>query len=546
MISITRIWKIFYCEQYWKRYRKMKNLIDSAIENGYSRSKYERMMIPHWDDFFSEAKMKEAYVVGVGAGLQYLLENYATSARIDYLVDNGDMYRNGTAGDYLPYAFETCVDKFPIRSYDSLNYVDSNNAVFLITSTKYRDEIYEQLTSMGFDNCFSLLGMELQNPDRPQHVIPDNERALYCEECNKYEIDNNKIAICCGYYGDHGKSITKELMGETKDIDIVWLVDDMAVEVPQGVRKVYRRNWKKMAYELETAHIWLMDELVPDYIVKREGQIYIQTKHWSSITLKKFYYEDPAYLNDEHAHTIADKNIEMTDYIMVGSDFDEDSCRRGFRFNGPYIRVGSPRSDILFDDSVGTKIRKRYGIDMGVRIILYVPTYRENDNKDNSLLQLQTNFSLWLKAFRDRLGGDWCVMLKLHPATVGRMRHEYETEGIIDVSLGSDCQELVAASDIVVTDYSSVMFEPAFIKEPVFLYAPDKEEYIGGERELLLNYDSLPFSIAESNEQLADNIMNFDQEKYEADVTAFLDRYGVHEDGHASERAAEFILGLLG
>lgn len=55
-----------------------------------------------------------------------------------------------------------------------------------------------------------------------------------------------------------------------------------------------------------------------------------------------------------------------------------------------------------------------------------------------------------------------------------------------------------------------------------------------------------PSPIAETNEQLAENILNFNQEKYEADVTAFLDKYGVHEDGHASERAAEFILGLLG
>ena len=83
------------------------------------------------------------------------------------------------------------------------------------------------------------------------------------------------------------------------------------------------------------------------------------------------------------------------------------------------------------------------------------------------------------------------------------------------------------------------------MKKPVFLYAPDRREYIDGERGLLIDYDSLPFDIAEDNEQLVQNICNFKKEEYDRRVDAFMDKYGVHEDGHASERAARFILGLM-
>jgi CDP-glycerol glycerophosphotransferase (TagB/SpsB family) len=89
------------------------------------------------------------------------------------------------------------------------------------------------------------------------------------------------------------------------------------------------------------------------------------------------------------------------------------------------------------------------------------------------------------------------------------------------------------------------MFEPAFVKKPVFLFATDRKEYIDKEYDLLIDYDTLPFPIAESNEELARNIENFNQAEYEKKLDAFMEKYGVHEDGHASERAAEFISGLI-
>ena len=89
------------------------------------------------------------------------------------------------------------------------------------------------------------------------------------------------------------------------------------------------------------------------------------------------------------------------------------------------------------------------------------------------------------------------------------------------------------------------MFEPAFVKKPVFLFATDKAEYIDHEYDLLLDYNGLPFPIAETNKDLVHCIKGFDQVAYESRVTAFLEQYGVREDGHASERAAEFILQVI-
>ena len=81
-------------------------------------------------------------------------------------------------------------------------------------------------------------------------------------------------------------------------MDFVWIVSDLNAELPSGIRKVLRSNWKKMIYEMETAHIWISDNSMPDYAVKRVGQVYIQTKHWASISLKKFYLDSIAFRDE--------------------------------------------------------------------------------------------------------------------------------------------------------------------------------------------------------------------------------------------------------
>lgn len=136
-------------------------------------------------------------------------------------------------------------------------------------------------------------------------------------------------------------------------------------------------------------------------------------------------------------------------------------------------------------------------------------------------------------------------MLRLHPVVAKQSDTVYRPEYVIDGSDYLDSQELVAACDIMITDYSSIMFEPAFVHKPVFLYAPDRGQYIDGERGLLIPYDELPFPIAETNEKLSENIINFNKEQYEKDIDEFFDKYGVHEDGHASDRGAEFICNLI-
>jgi CDP-glycerol glycerophosphotransferase (TagB/SpsB family) len=198
----------------------------------------------------------------------------------------------------------------------------------------------------------------------------------------------------------------------------------------------------------------------------------------------------------------------------------------------------------MFRD-VKKKVCDFYNLNINTNLILYAPTYRETNVVDENSVQFELDFEAVKAACAKRFGGDWVILLRLHPSSAAKMKGRFTDGNVISATDYYDCQELASAAEITISDFSSIMFEPAFVLKPVFLYAPDRESYIGNEKYLLINYNSLPFPIAESNEEMIENIINFDIEQYKSNVRDFLDENGVHEDGHASERAAEFISGLI-
>ena len=367
-------------------------------------------------------------------------------------------------------------------------------------------------------------------------------------------IEEKKIVIdnLSGHFAGHGKYIVEGLLNIRSDLDIVWVSTKPEIVLPKGVRLCISSDEKQYIYEMETAHIWITStELLSDKIVKRKGQIYIHTKHWASVTLKRFYFDSSTLISFSKESQKRRSDFEKLDYIITGSEFDEESCKRGFLFDGEFIRAGSPRTDMMFrNKSQKNEILDRLRVASNKKILLYAPTYRFQTN-GNSIDEthvdkdMKIDFFMLKEAIGSRFGGEWVIVLRLHPSVSFEHKEIKEIEYVIDATQYSDEEELCFVCDAMISDYSSIMFEPAFVGKPIFLYAPDKDEYINKEYDLLIDYDSLPFPIATDNDQLAHNIVCFNEELYKDKVAAFLDYYGVHEDGHASERAAQFISSII-
>lgn len=501
-----------------------------------------------WSDFEAAANGRQVFLYGLGYCAVQFFDRYRNLAMARGIIDNDVSRQEFEIGEILPEAFGTANEKVLVQGSRILDDADPVDTVILIASAGSYQEIVQELEEKGFHNYFVMCLFEDFQADAGQNTAERIHQTV--EEYCSLPISQQKILFhTYGNYLDHEKYICNELLKQEEKMDLVWVVSDLRAELPPGVRKVWRNNWKKIIYEMETAHVWISDNSMPDYSVKRPGQIYIQTKHWASITLKRFYLDTSAFRNEPAKRKLWKRESEMIDYIIVGSEFDRDSCRRGFQFHKGFIMAGSPRSDGLFHEAENKdKVYHAYGIAMDAHVLLYAPTYRFDRQKGKSVHQsgdIRLDYDAVKAALESRFGGEWLIALRLHPSVKTASKSMSLPSFVLDVSDYEDSEELVSAFDITVSDFSSIMFEPAFIRKPVFLYTTDLEAYLENEYDLLIDYRELPFDIAENTAALCGNILNFHMPDYIARVDAFFEKYGVHEDGKAGRRAAEFILGLL-
>lgn len=519
--------------------------IDRAILEGWACTENEKLCRQTWNEFEGVLKRKKLFLFGAGQGADFYFRKYREKARPESIIDNNSELWGVPAREIITQKIWNNSQILRITDTSVLKKYNNENTIILITSLRYFSEIAGQLEDMGIDHYFALLPMEAKK--RNNAATYDEQH--YVEESCRYVINSKKIVFyTMSDYAGHGKEIAKQLLKIRDDLELVWIVKNMNVEMPLGIRPVSQQEQKEYIYELETAKMWICDTGMPLHIIKRSGQIYVQIKHWSSVTLKAFGFELAKFRRNKSMIELCERESRIIDYIITGSKFDTETCRRGFAFTGEIFEAGSPRTDILFDsEKYRMKVCNYYHIDSEKKMLLYAPTFRSGTGEEYvpKASHIDLDFEKIKKELEKRFGGSWLILLRLHPVVARQGIKRDKPKYVIDVSNYYDSEELVAASDMMITDYSSIMFEPAFVKKPVFLFAVDKKKYIDRERTLLIDYETLPFSIAETNDELAENIRHFEFTEYGKKLNDFLDQYGVHEDGHAGERAAVFISGLM-
>lgn len=526
--------------------------ISDAINRGYHISNDEELNKQEWEAFEQAAVNRRVFLFGAGAGAVFFWDKYEDSIAIEGVIDNQDEKQGLVMDEAIADAYGHFNMK--VKSCAELEKYKPEEVVILITSLKYYQEIIEQLKQLGFCNYYVLMIMEANRRAKGTSNFYTKtwlERRKACARVySEFPICPKKIVFWTfSTYSDHGKYIAEQLLRIRRDIDIVWLVKDTQIEVPEGIRLVDEKNWKAYIYEMETAQMWIFNAEIPMYIIKRPGQIFIETKHWASITLKRIYLDAPAITDISEDVERWKYSARCMDYLITGSDFDTESCRRGFDFHKDVLQIGSPRTDAMFRrKEMKERVCNYYQIDKECKLLVYAPTFRYKKNEEKHVQEIRNidlEYDKLKCTLEQKFGGIWRIILRLHPGHEKEMENLERPEYVLDGTNYCDGQELAAACDILITDYSSIMFEPAFVKKPVFLFATDREDYIDKEYNVLIEYNTLPFPIAENNEELLGNIENFDKKEYEKTVDDFLKKYHVHEDGHASERAAEFISKLL-
>ena len=336
------------------------------------------------------------------------------------------------------------------------------------------------------------------------------------------KIDKNKIVFNQfqgGGFGCNPKYIALELMKERPGLDLVWLVKGKC-ELPEGIRAV---QWKSRAAlrELATAGAWVANHNFGQFVkhrglVKKPGQYYLQTWH-GSFGIKRCL------------EILSEKETAMMDVFMANSGWEASLAREWF---GPNARIetgGHPRNDII--------VASRDKSHTNIKTLLYVPTFRDDGALDAYIL----DWSAIRAALERRWPATWRILTRLHPNMRKKGVKLDFLGGVEDATDYPDIQELLAQADIVVSDYSSCIFDFALARRPAFICAIDRAKYETA-RGFYYPLDETPFPVTDSADELAAAIKFFDEQSYQSALESFFAAKESHEDGHAASRAAKMIL----
>lgn len=273
----------------------------------------------------------------------------------------------------------------------------------------------------------------------------------------------------------------------------------------QGITVVNRKSLRYIYYFFSSKFI-IRNDLMEVIFPTTRNQVYINTWHGGGAYKKWGFLVDWSWIG-KIRYFLTHK---FTYYLSSCEAFTRYATLAFNAEISQFINSGLPRNDLFFDEKM-VKLRtfeilNKLDLDSEFRYALYAPTYREF--KGSSTYNI--DFSAVKTALEIRFGGNWKILFRSHYYLDNiKGLPDY----IIDVSSHDDMQEILLISDVLITDYSSSVWDYALLKRPCFLYTPDKEEY-----ELVTNYctplEEWPYSFAITNESLYDNIVSFDEQKH--------------------------------
>lgn len=338
--------------------------------------------------------------------------------------------------------------------------------------------------------------------------------------------------------GDNPGALCAELARRDLGLDLVYAVGDHSLVPPPGARTVirYSREWFEL---LGRARYLIVNASLPYFFRKREGQLYFQT--WHGTPLKRIAHDRPHldFFNWHHRRQLLLAR-DGWDYLLSQSEACSRFLSSAFRYSGPVMELGYPRNDILAlpeGEAVRRRVRAHFGIPDDARVVLYAPTWR-----DNNRTGMVFNKVLYLDPveFVEEVPGSF-VLVRGHYNSVGAAEERSTSDRVLDVTRYPDIADLYLAADALVTDYSSVFFDFAITDKPMVFLAPDLREYRDDNRGFYLDYhETVPGPVCLTTAEVVAAVRAPDT--YAEVRETFRQRFTPHDDGGAAARVVDAIL----
>lgn len=392
----------------------------------------------------------------------------------------------------------------------------------------------------------TLLGLRKSIHHTADHISFASSTLVY-SFCRLFPLQNKIVASTFWgrKYGDNTQFILEELHRLNPGVKIVWIRNfKYKYDVPGYMKVVSHFAHWRVAFEYATAKAWLDTHRFPGNARKRKGQLVIETWH-GGLGIKKIDGDVPKFRAMKRVMDEVRKTSQLADLFISNSGHLTRIYRTAFDYTGKVWKVGYPKNDSLFEDRAPfcKKIRDTYGIPQDTKILLYAPTFRDSFNETGfDKTAFDIDFDRLQSALQERFGGTWKILVRWHPVMANKMGDIAKIYGnaVIDATRYPDMQELIMATDAMLSDYSSGIFDAAMLKMPCFLFVTDFEEY-KQDRGVYYELSDLPFPCGKNNDELLERVKNFDEAQYNAAWKAFTEKVGLHETGHASKDIASVI-----
>lgn len=379
------------------------------------------------------------------------------------------------------------------------------------------------------------------------HFSPIDDKAIIFESFMGRNYSDNPRAIY-EYLLKNKKYREFRFIWAFKDIDryrtYSILNNENTIMVKYGSREYYRAYGK--------SKYWISNSRIPEAIYKKAGQIYVQC--WHGTPLKKLGYDidvegKNALNSNQDIRNKYKADAKRYSFMISSSKFCTEKFVSAFNLKAlgkenVILEEGFPRNDILsnYDKRDADEIRGRLGIAKDKKIILYAPTWRDNqhDSEKGYVYKNELDFSKLKKSLSD----SYIVLFRTHYFVANRFDFKKYEGFVIDVSEYEDIGELYVISDMLVTDYSSVFFDYAVLRKPIMFFMYDLEEYGEEIRGVYLPLGELPGEICKTEEMLIEEIKNTEKTKVPVKYDAFRKKYNYLDDGHATERVVSSVIGI--
>ncbi len=296
------------------------------------------------------------------------------------------------------------------------------------------------------------------------------------------------------------------------------------------------------------AQYWVTNSRMPLWLPKPRHTTYVQTWHGTplkklALDMKEVYM--PGTTTEKYKMNFQ-REVRNWDYLLSPNTYSTKIFQRAFQFEKHVVESGYPRNDFLYVNNNCKKIdelKKKNGLPLDKKIILYAPTWRDDQFyiKGRYKLDLQLDLNLLQK----KLGSDYIILLRMHYLIAEQFDLEPYLGFVYDFSHYSDINELYILADLLITDYSSVFFDYANLKRPIIFYTYDMDSYRDKLRGFYFDLEKgAPGPVVLTTEDVLEEIMKFARHglgEFEKKYDAFYDNYCYLEDGFASKRVVEKV-----